>query len=357
MNAESAKTEPVTAARAGDALVGRPLQKPRELGPAVAAPAPAAVEGAVVRLEEIVSRPSLPVPRLFRSGGCALTVAAIMALLGLYVVSQSLAIIAQLAALPFAAQVACGVLLLFLLGVVLYAAFRFLWALHAYPFRPQLLGRQIAIRAGRLRGGESAYDVARAELQKYLREYARRDAADIKQLADWAGAEAAGRYRELPDIVRSLDRERHVSAHAWLEEYRRDFQQRLDELAEQRVRHYTLLIGAKTAISPFPWADIMIVLYNSFSLFRDLCLIYNRRYGSWQMAGILGGLLFNTYVAGQMHAAAQEGAGAVTDHISEAIARNVAKSMLAKVTEGTANALLADRLGKACMAFLRPIRD
>jgi uncharacterized membrane protein YcjF (UPF0283 family) len=60
----------------------------------------------------------------------------------------------------------------------------------------------------------------------------------------------------------------------WVEEFRRDWPAALDATAHTRINRYAKFVSLKTAISPYPTLDFLMVLYNNFRMLQDLCLLY-----------------------------------------------------------------------------------
>jgi uncharacterized membrane protein YcjF (UPF0283 family) len=288
--------------------------------------------------------------------------------LGLFLYSQVLSILSQLAAQPVPIQYAGYIALGLLSTTVLYAMLRLL-VLYVRLRR----NRQIRLRGleelesrTRLRWLANAKtQEARGRLEQYLREYPIDAEKGRKALArvgvtDEMVVELAKVREEL------LDPARYASAGLWFERFRDGFQAKLDEAAAARIGYWANRGMLVTAVSPNALVDSLSTTYFGFALLADLCQVYNLKAGRTGTAVLLGRVFFNAYLSGQI-SDFEKLAEEQYDHVLEqgmqvvgvGVGSNVATKFMgkvgAKVTSGYLNRILLSRLGRYACRLLRPV--
>lgn len=144
----------------------------------------------------------------------------------------------------------------------------------------------------------------------------------------------------------------------WLEKYRQ-FQDILDTCATQSLDKAAKIVGMKTAISPNPLWDMLIVLYWSFHFMRELCEIYYLRvnfYATCQLVMKMWVMAICSSAVDSMEDTVQVG----MEHLGQTLTSNKLITALfgqaaTKTASGMANYYLFRRLGKAAIEQIRPL--
>ena len=288
--------------------------------------------------------------------------------LGLLLVSQALAVSANLAAQPAAIQYTGYGLVGLLGGAVVYAAGRLVAAYVTLRRNRQVrLAGLLALQARtRLRWLAAAKtDEARVRLAEYLTAYPVGTPADARRLGR-LGLAAADVARLAAVRAELADAARFGSSVDWFGRFRAGFQAPLDDAADARVRHWANRAMLVTAASPNGLVDSLATVYFGFAMLRDLCAVYHVRAGRAGTAVLLGRVFFNAYLAGSLNDVEGLIEGQA-DHVFEqafttlgvGVGSGVAGKFLGKVgakaTTGYLNRLLLLRLGKYACRLLRPV--
>ena len=355
---EQAEREIVSASgRAGDTAVGRPIQRPKgELKKSDLNHDDLLLGQKLDEdLDEELETPT-KLPALFSSSTVLIVLAGLICVLGLFVYSQTLSVLAQLNALPETVRLAGYVGLAVLLLIIVVACLRvfFLFA-RLRKSRPISI-RKVEARS-KLGRSEKAYERAQQKLSEYLRSFKLGDEKNIASLRK-LGLSAEAEQRLL-DAEARLNEERPVSAGAWIDDFDASFLRELDMLAKMRVIHYAKLVALKTAISPSGLLDTAIVLYNNFRIFSDLLVIYRVRTDWIGTAYVLMWVVGHAYVSGEMG----ENIGQLSDGISEELSTVLGEGLTSKLfgkaaargAEASANFLFTRRIGLKGIKLLRPI--
>src|SRR5262245_52718568 len=283
--------------------------------------------------------------------------------LGLFVYSQVLSILGNLAAQPEWVRYAGYAGLVVLAGAVLYAAVR-LAILYVRLRRNQQINlqglRELSNRT-RLRWLAAAKaSEAKGKLETYLRTFPLDAGKDRKHLR------AVGMTDEtIAGLVKVRDElltpDRFAGTEQWVHEFRVRFQATLDEVAAERVNHWAKRTGVVTALAPNALVDSASTVYFGFAMLADLCRVYNLRAGRTGTAVLLGRVFFNAYLAGQL----TEWERLTEDQLNalmaphgplyELTAAKVLSKVGAKATTGVLNYFLLSRLGKFGCRLLRPV--
>jgi uncharacterized membrane protein YcjF (UPF0283 family) len=283
--------------------------------------------------------------------------------LGLFVYSQVLSILGNLAAQPDWIRYAGYAGLAVLAFAVLYAAVKFA-ILYAKLRRNQQINlqglRELSNRT-RLRWLASAKAAeAKGKLETYLRTFPLENGKARKQLV------AAGMTDEtITALVKARDEllapDRFAGTEQWVHEFRERFQATLDAVAAERVTYWARRTGVVTALAPNALVDGASTVYFGFAMLSDLCRVYNLRAGRTGTVVLLGRVFFNAYLAGQL----TEWEKLTEDQLNalmaphgplyELTAAKVLSKVGAKATTGVLNYFLLSRLGKFGCRLLRPV--
>ncbi len=292
--------------------------------------------------------------------GVLITVAAV---LGLFVVSQTVQFAADIRALPEWGQwlAAAGVILFG--GVLAMVVGGLLWGVVRLRRSPRIHLKAMAILAERQRMQRFALESqeqARTMLEAYLHDY------PVSQTG-WKRLFAIGMTEDewaRLQFVRNrlLDASRLLETGEWLEDFK-DFQTVLDEVARRRINKYAKRVGFGTAASPLAMVDQMIVLYGSTAMVKDLFAIYRLRPAFGQTAVILSRSMVHTYLSGVLEEATETISQTLSDSMAAAVGEGVGvvtgtlgKEVCAKGAEATLNGVLIWRLGKSAMKLLQPVK-
>lgn len=284
-------------------------------------------------------------------------------LLGLFLYSQILGILANLAAQPVWAQylgyagiALCG-------GAVLYAMVRLLFLFVKLQRNRQLRlkGLEELNKRTRLRWLAHAKTAeAKTRLEEYLTTYPIRTEKERKKLAAvGVTPEIAVQLAKVRDDL--LDPAKFSSSNEWFERFRTGFQAKLDEAADARIRYWAKRTGMVTALAPNAMIDSAASLYFGFTMLADLCQVYNLRTGTTGTAVLLGRVFFNSYLAGQLNEWEKLTEEQLNQLVSpngplyELTAARVLSKVGAKAASGLLNYFLLQRLGRFACRLLRPV--
>ena len=360
--------------REGDYGLGKAPQKPATLTAhtdadlrAIRLADEAELRDEVARAEEMLASD----PAVFRwLGWFAHPLAAAFLLggvgvLGLFLYSQVLGILANIATQPVWAQYFAYGGLSLLSGCVLFAMLR-LGLVYAQ------LQRNRQVRVGgleelnartRLRWLVNAkVDEARGQLTRYVEAYPLERVGKLAAV----GFTPEVATRLLAARAELTDADRFGSSAVWFDRFHAAFQVPLDELAEARIKYWSNRAMVVTALSPNGLIDTLSTGYFSFAMLTDLCRVYHLRAGRSGTAILLGRVFFNSYLAGQLNDLESVIEGQ-TDHVFEqglhvvgvgmgaGVAGKVLGKVGAKATTGYLNRLLLIRLGRYSCRLLRPM--
>jgi uncharacterized membrane protein YcjF (UPF0283 family) len=286
----------------------------------------------------------------------------------LFVFSQVTSTLAAVATLPTALQYGCWVLLGVLVGLVLFAAGRFLvFYLRLRPNQPVKLQSLTALsqRTRLRRLVQEKKDEARAWLQTYLSEYPLTEHRDRKALNQLGLTEEhLGRLAAVRTEL--LDGDRFAGTDQWLDDFRGRFQAIIDEAAAGRVSYFAARVAIMTAASPNTLIDTLLTGYCSFNLLGDLCRLYNLRVTRLGTGVLLVRVFFNAYLAGQLNElegvtetgieglVGQSGVHFGSMAMDATVGKVIGK-VGARAASGALNYFLLRRLGRYAARLLRPV--
>ena len=360
--------------REGDFGLGKAPQKPATLTThtdadlrAIRLADEAELRDEVARAEELLASD----PAVFRwLGWFAHPLAAAFLLggvgvLGLFLYSQVLGILANIATQPVWAQYFAYGGLSLLSGCVLFAMLR-LGLVYAQVQR----NRQVRVGGldelnarTRLRWLVNAkVDEARGQLTRYVEAYPLERAGKLAGV----GFTPEVATRLLAARAELTDADRFGSSAVWFDRFHAAFQVPLDELAEARIKYWSNRAMVVTALSPNGLIDTLSTSYFSFAMLTDLCRVYHLRAGRSGTAILLGRVFFNSYLAGQLNdlesviegqtdQVFEQGLQIVGVGMGAGVAGKVLGKVGAKATTGYLNRLLLIRLGRYSCRLLRPM--
>lgn len=157
-----------------------------------------------------------------------------------------------------------------------------------------------------------------------------------------------------------VNKDLRADERSYLERFERDFQRHLDEVALARISKAQWQAGLATAATPNRAIDMAVVIAVSANLIADLCRIYNVKADRFSMLLVLGRVVTNAFVAGNLQELGKEGASALSEQLTDALGAMGAKligGVTSRATEGAVNAMLVRRLGRTTLKMLQPVRS
>ena len=294
----------------------------------------------------------------------------VSAVLGFYTITQTATFLVQLKDLPelvrYPLYVAVGAFATVILAVVCLLL-RSLFRLQRSPqvalgMLSTLEGRRRLQRLGQRKVGEACeelYGILRSVQEKEYGASLRRMGVSAERIEELSAVRG--------ELCRRQERRRGgqecESSLEWLELFAERYQVRLDEVARERIRHYSYQGGIAAAISHVPTMDRFIVLSAMFALVRELLVLYHVRPSRANTALLLGKVVSNTFFAGYV----QEGAEMSGEGVQRALeafrvsfcelplVREVLQAGVSRVAEATAQGFLIQRVGLAAQRMLLPV--
>ena len=359
------------ALRAGETDLGRPPQLPSHVAPLTdddrrrlrEADEQQALRDLAEAEELMASDPALRWFGWFAHPLAAAFLLGSAGALGLFLYSQTLSILANLATQPEWVQSTGYAGLSLCAGAVLFAMLRLMIVYVKLRRNRQLriAGLEELHQRTRLRWlAHAKATQARDLLSRYIREFPLHTEKQRKHLAaiGFTGESLAALDKAGAEL---LDPARFSSTPEWFDRFRVGYQTQLDAAAELRVKYWARRSGLTTAVSPNGLIDSAASLYFGFAMLTDLCRIYNLRAGRTGTAVLLGRVFFNSYLAGQLNEWEKLTEEQLNQLMSaggplyELTASRVFSKAGAKVTSGILNYYLLNRLGRFACRLLRPV--
>jgi len=216
--------------------------------------------------------------------------------------------------------------------------------------------------------GSHVHAAAREQLSKYMEQYALNDAGQLEFLKRWGlpDSDLEMMKRKRSDLVGSGNLQ---DSKAWQESFEICFLVPLDTAANKIIRDYAVLTAAKTAICPYALLDMAIVIYMGTSMLGSLCRVYQLRAGPLDMLYLFALVVGQSFFAGEMEEHSEDvaswftgaldgdSAGDAVGHVSSDLASWVPGlgKLVGKATQGLANGLLLNRIGRNACKMLRPL--
>jgi putative membrane protein len=277
--------------------------------------------------------------------------------LGLFLYSQVLAILANIAMQPVWVQWIGYAALAVCAGAVAYAVVRFLLLYVQLKRNRQIRLAGLAELQERTRLRWLAHEKAaeaRDQLAEYLRRFPINTPKEQKALATM-GATPEQVKTLLTVRETLLDPAKYTTSSEWFRTFQMGFQGTLDQAANSRILYWAKRCGLATAVAPNGLIDTVAATYFGFALMTDLCKLYHLRAGKTGTAALLGRVFFNSYLAGQLNDWEKLTEEQYQHLMGEMFAAKALAKVGAKATSGLLNFFLIQRLGKYAMRLLQPV--
>jgi putative membrane protein len=121
----------------------------------------------------------------------------------------------------------------------------------------------------------------------------------------------------------------------------------VDKKAQALVKNASLQAALTTAISPIAIVDIVLVVWRSFLLTKDISMLYGFKPGMLSSVSLLKMALHNVVFAGAAELA--------SEYASEAAGSTILSKLSYSATQGLSNGILIARLGYGIIEACRPI--
>jgi len=268
-------------------------------------------------------------------------------LAGWFILSQSMSIIIALQNAPLWLQIPGWLLVAFFTALVVYP----LWRLY-HRYRSLSEVRQINIVSVSAKGSTAQYQKAREELIHYMNKYPLANSMLLDQLQGFnVNIEHLQEARQY-----LLNDSQGLDSQCWVEEFEARFLKPLDKAASGRIQHYAKMVALKSAMSPNALLDMALVLYNGFSLLDDLCLLYQVRTNRTGMLYLLGLVILQSYIAGQVEDNLADLAQDNMESILGPMMGGITSFAGSSAAQAGMNYLFLWRIGKSMKLRLRPLK-
>jgi len=121
----------------------------------------------------------------------------------------------------------------------------------------------------------------------------------------------------------------------------------IDILAQEKIRVASLQASISTAISPLALIDVLIVIWRSFLLTKDIAELYGFKPGYITTLSLLKQGSFNIFFAGAVELA--------SEYANEIAGHSLTAKVSTSAGQGVANGILLARLGYGVMKACRPL--
>ena len=286
---------------------------------------------------------------------------AVAAVVGLLLLTQVAALIANIEAMTGPLRWILGMLGAVCGAVILWLALRLAWVLVRLGKNPSVNGAALATLRERQVWQQLAveqFDQAESKLKEYLADYPVDPEANRPLIAAGLTEEEVNR---LHDAKRHLLADAFLPSSEWVAEYERRFQDVLDRAARRRASRYGQRAALGTALVPVAVLDQALILYCCLKLVREMLVIYNVRPAFGQTTTILAQAIVQVYLGGEIQSLAEEGAAGLdgvavsAEELAGSAATGLAPHVGAKLVGGGVNGLLVWRLGTRTISFLQPV--
>lgn len=299
----------------------------------------------------------------------AVTISAILAIGGLALIiitSEIVQLLAAIQLLPTALRVMGFVALAAAALLVALSIYRFLTAYFKLRLNRQVTAANVQSlnELHRLRRSAARPEMEAVDLlRNYLAEY---PCGDEKHLAFLKSCKLS--EEQIEDFVRE-SRHLQKSAEAvpaqWVNDFRDKCQNPLDQAALGIIKNYSRRIGLKSALSPNPLLDTVIVIYGGFSMLTDLCRVYDVRVGPLQTLKLAALVASHSYLAGRIEDISDSAEDFLTEKM-DAVIRGACSELSgvlaiatvgvgARTAQALTNGLIIFKLGRHAQKLLRPV--
>ena len=295
---------------------------------------------------------------------CSMVLVTISAVLGLFLVTETIQFAAVIETLPQWGQwLATGCLSVFG-GVLIIVLLQLVWRAIRLQRSPRIHLEAMKALAER-RHMQCVVAEKQAEAREllvdYLENYPLAGRSRRRMLAMGMSEEEWCSLQE--GRTRLLDTSRPLTPTDWLDEFSTNFQGVLDKVARRRINQYAKRVGLGTAASPVAMVDRMIVLYGCVALAKELLTIYHLRPALGQTLVLLSRGIVQTYLSGLVEEAAEAAVDGAADSLAGVFGEGAGiltgtagRVVGAKTAEAALNGYLLLRLGKRVMTQLQPVR-
>jgi putative membrane protein len=121
----------------------------------------------------------------------------------------------------------------------------------------------------------------------------------------------------------------------------------IDTLAEEKIKAASLQASISTAISPLALLDVIILIWRSFLLTKDIANLYGFKPGWITTLSLLKQGSFNIFFAGAVELA--------SEYANEIAGHSITAKVSTSAGQGVANGILLARLGYGVMKACRPL--
>ena len=289
----------------------------------------------------------------------------VLSLLGLLIVTQVAALIADIGTMPGPWGWALGATGALCGAIVLWIALKFAWTLLQLQRNPAVNRAAIEALAERelwQRLALEEFESAEEKLRGYLAGYE----LDSKSATVLMASGLSN--PELDELVAAkkylLSDDSYLPSRDWVDEFQRRFQSVLDLSASRRAKSYAKRAALGTALVPVAIVDQAVVFYFCLKLVRELMVFYNVRPAFGQTATIIARAIIQTYLAGQIQQLTEDGTEALSDtvlgsadELAASSLTSIASTAGAKLAEGALNGMMIWRLGSRTISLLQPVRN
>lgn len=141
------------------------------------------------------------------------------------------------------------------------------------------------------------------------------------------------------------------------DEFKSCFQDKIEKIARKRIHFYASRCGLKTAVSPFSFFDIVIVIYYNTKLLTEIMLLFNSKPTRGALTIITLRNLIRVYLSSEMQESIAEFTEDVATDVVSGIGQKLLSSIASKGAEGIAQYLLLRRLGNHYINYLKPLHS
>lgn len=288
-------------------------------------------------------------------------------LLAFYMYMEALALWETVASFPVWLQVPAAGIFGILLLVVAYSALRLTHMYFSMKANHQIQIREISDREEfQSRVHSDTIDQESRKLfetlYSFLQNYPKRELSQRLQAYGKTNGSCWTEFQnEMTKLCISPDDKNpkgYSNRKEWVRGYQR-FQEYLDDYANERLVSIAKIVAVKTAISPYPMWDMLIVLYWSFQFLSELCQVYHLRidnYGTARLLLELWGTLFCSAQIDNMEEYAQAGVEQLLSGVlSSGFIKIAVGEASSKAASGLANYYLFLRLGRQAIRRIQPL--
>ncbi len=337
--------------RGGDNTLGRPIQKPNISQTSIVSRVDLEEKAAPADIEDSFVQPiTLPLAWL---SGVWLVLLLLGGIIGWFVFSQVLSTVNMILQFPLVIQSIAWCFVVFFTFIVIYPLSRLLLAYRRLKPIKQISMTRISTK----NLSAEKWQEAKETISSYLQNYPLDDRKCSEQLEKIGLSEI--QQRKLQDTKLRLLEKSPITTEDWISEFEQDFLMPLDGVVKARIQHYAKLLALKAALSPHALIDMAVVFYNGFSLLRDICTLYQVRIGRLGILYLLGLVIFQSYVAGQIEHHIDGVEHWMEDWLQGSVlgatGAKLASLAGSKVSEAAIHFFFLRRIGHSMMARLRPL--